>query len=139
MGVNRMKRSIWTWATASLLTTVIALVVEVSYVLLQTEPTTTDPVVSGIAQVLLMAGVVMISIAYWNWKQEVNYFVALIPIVTGLVGVGAVLYFSSDLVNIFFPRVSITLFLGIDFMSILMVGVILLIFGHVKPSWSNDR
>jgi hypothetical protein len=139
MGVNRMKRSIWTWATASLLTTVIALVVEVSYVLLQTEPTTTDPVVSGIAQVLLMAGVVMISIAYWNWKQEVNYFVALIPIVTGLVGVGAVLYFSSDLVNIFFPRVSITQFLGIDFMSILMVGVILLIFGHVKPSWSNDR
>jgi hypothetical protein len=111
----------------------------VSYVLLQTEPTTTDPVVSGIAQVLLMAGVVMISIAYWNWKQEVNYFVALIPIVTGLVGVGAVLYFSSDLVNIFFPRVSITQFLGIDFMSILMVGVILLIFGHVKPSWSNDR
>ena len=134
-----MKRSVWTWATASLLTTVIALVVEVSYVLLQTEPTTTDPVVSGIAQVLLMAGVVMISIAYWNWKQEVNYFVALIPIVTGLVGVGAVLYFSSDLVNIFFPRVSITQFLGIDFMSILMVGVILLIFGHVKPSWSNDR
>ena len=137
--MNEMKRSVWTWATASLLTTVIALVVEVSYVLLQTEPTTTDPVVSGIAQVLLMAGVVMISIAYWNWKQEVNYFVALIPIVTGLVGVGAVLYFSSDLVNIFFPRVSITQFLGIDFMSILMVGVILLIFGHVKPSWSNDR
>ncbi len=133
-----MKRSVWTWATASLIVAVIALVVEVSYVRLQTDPEAMDPVVSGIAQVLLITGAVMISIAYWNWKQEVNYFVALIPIVIGLVGLGVVLSFHSDLVNIFFPRVSITQFLGIDFISVLMVGVFLLIFDHVKPSWSND-
>ena len=132
-----MKRSVWTWAAAGLLATVVALMVEVNYVILQTEPTVTDPVVSGIAQVLLGTGAILVSIAYWNWKQEVNYFVALIPIVIGLVGVGAVLSFHSDLVNIFFPRVSITLFLGIDFISILMVGLFLLIFDHVKPSWSN--
>jgi len=75
----------------------------------------------------------LFAIAIWEWKQEVNSILVLILAVIGLVGFGASARFHNALVDAFFPRTSISAFLGINFMAIAMVGIFLWIFRRRVP------
>jgi len=72
--------------------------------------------------------------AFWEWKQEINTILILILVVIGLVGFGTSLSLHNALVDAFFPRTSISAFLGINFVAVSMVGVFLWIFGRMPLS-----
>ena len=75
----------------------------------------------------------MLAVAIWEWKQDANSILVLILVAIGLVGFVASFRFNNALVDIFFPRTSISAFLGINFMEIAMIGVFLWIFRGRMP------
>ena len=132
-----MKRSVWIWTVSGILVTVTALIIEIFSIYFQTDPGVNY---TGIIRVLIILGItgaVLFAGAIWEWKQEVNSILVLILVVIGLVGFVGSVRFHNTLVDAFFPRTSISSFLGINFMAIAMVGVFLWIFRRLPQS--NDR
>ena len=62
-----------------------------------------------------------------------NSILVLILAVIGLVGFVASAWFHNALVDAFFPRTTLSAFLGINFMEIAMIGVFLWIFRGRMP------
>jgi hypothetical protein len=75
----------------------------------------------------------LFALAIWEWKQEANSILVLILAVIGLVGFVASVRFHNALVDAFFPRTSMSTFLGINFMEIAMIGIFLWIFRGRMP------
>lgn len=132
-----MKKSVRIWTVSAILVTVTALIIEICSIYFQTDPGVSYREIISILIVVLITGAVLFAIAIWEWKQEVNSILVLILVVIGLVGFGASVSFHNALVDAFFPRTSISVFLGINFMAIAMVGVFLWIFRRLPQS--NDR
>ncbi len=123
-----MKKSVWIWIMTGTLTTVAALIIEIISIYFQTDPGVSYTGIFSVLIVLLITGAVLFAGAIWEWKQEVNSILVLILVVIGLVGFGASVSFHNSLVDAFFPRTSISAFLGMNFIAIAMVGVFLSIF-----------
>ena len=123
-----MKESVRIWTTSGILVTAIAIVIEIICVYFQTDPGTSFAGVLSVLIVLLITGAVLFAEAYGMEKHEVNSVLALILIVVGLFGISASFSLHNMLVDLFFPRTSISAFLACDFTEIAMVGVFLLIF-----------
>jgi hypothetical protein len=104
------------------------LIIEIFCIYFQTDPGVNYTGIIDVLIVLGITGAVLFAIAVLEWKQEVNSVLMLILIVIGLVGIGTSVSFHNALVDAFFPRTSISVFLNINFMVIGMVGVFLLIF-----------
>ena len=117
--------------------TVIVLIIEIASVYFQTDPGASYTGIINVLIVLLITGAVLFAGAIWEWKQEVNDIAVLILVVIGLVGFSASFSFHNALVDAFFPKTSISAFLGINFMAVAMVGVFLLIFRRLPQS--DDR
>jgi fatty acid desaturase len=118
---------------SGILVTVAALIIEIFSIYFQTDPGVNYTGIIDVLIVLGITGAVLFAGAFWEWKQEVNDFLVLILIVIGLVGFSTSARFHNALVDAFFPRTSISVFLGINFMAIAMVGVFLLIFRRLPP------
>ena len=129
-----MKESVRIWTASGTLVTAIAIVIEIICVYSQTDPATSYTGVLGVLTVLLITGAVLFANAYWMWKQKVSSILALILIVIGLFGISASFSLHNMLVDLFFPRTSISAFLACDFMEIAMIGVFLLIFQSRMPA-----
>jgi len=134
-----MKRSVWIVTGAGLLATVTALLIEINYIILQTEPTAPDTIINGVSTVLLITGAVLFAEAYWELKQKINRVLAFILIAIGLVGVGGFSAFYNTLVDVFFPKLSIISFLLTDFTVIALFGFFLLIFGRLPLSNEKQK
>ena len=132
-----VKKSVWIATGAGLVSTVAALVIQINYVILQTEPTPVDRVVIGVSTFLLIIGAILLSEAIWDLKLKVSRVLAFILIAIGLVGMSAPFAFHNSFVDFFFPRLSIISFLLTDFMVVALFGVLLLIFGQLPAS--NDK
>ena len=132
-----VKKSVWIATGAGLVSTVAALVIQINYVILQTEPTPVDRVVIGVSTFLLIIGAILLSEAIWDLKLKVSRVLAFILIAIGLVGMSAPFAFNNLFVDFFFPRLSIISFLLTDFMVVALFGVLLLIFGQLPVS--NDK
>jgi len=132
-----MKRSVWIVTGAGLLATITALIIEINYIILQTEPTSIDTVINGVTTVLLITGAVLFAEAFWDLKQKINRALVFILIAIGLVGVSGFLVFHNTLVDLFFPKLSIISFSLIDFTVVALFGVFLSIFGRLPLS--NDK
>ncbi len=132
-----MKRSVWIWTMSGILVTVTALIIEIISIYFQTDPGVSFTGIASVLNIILITGAVLFAGAIWEWKQEVNSILVLILVVIGLVGFGASVSSHNALVDAFFPRTSISAFLGINFMAIAMVGVFLWIFRRLPQS--NDR
>ncbi len=132
-----MKRTVWIWTTSGILVTVTALIIEILCIYFQTDPGVNYTGIVNVLIIVLITGAVLFAGAFWEWKQEVNSILVLILAVIGLVGFGASVSSHNALVDAFFPRTSISAFLGINFMAIAMVGVFLFIFRRLPQS--NDR
>ena len=132
-----VKKSVWIATGAGLVSTVAALVIQINYVILQTEPTPVDRVVSGVSTFLLIIGAILLSEAIWDLKQRVSRVLVFILIAIGLVGMSAPFAFHNSFVDFFFPRLSTISFLLTDLMVVALFGVLLLIFGQLPVS--NDK
>ena len=132
-----VKKSVWIATGAGLVSTVAALVIQINYVILQTEPTPVDRVVIGVSTFLLIIGAILLSEAIWDLKLKVSRVLAFILIAIGLVGMSAPFAFHNSFVDFFFPRLSIISFLLTDFMVVALFGILLLIFGRLPVS--NDK
>ena len=113
--------------------TVTALIIEIFCIYFQTDPGANYTGIINVLIVVLITGAVLFAIAIWEWKQEVNSILVLLLVVIGLVGFVASARFHNALVDAFFPRTSISVFLGINFVEIAMVGVFLWIFRGRMP------
>ncbi|MBN2230873.1 MAG: hypothetical protein JW779_14895 [Candidatus Thorarchaeota archaeon] len=132
-----VKKSVWIATGAGLLTTVAALIIQVNYITLQTEPTLVNSVVSGASAILLITGAVLFSEAIWDLKQKINRAPVIMLIAIGLIGISGILVFHNIFVAVFFPRLSIISFLLIDFMVVALTGIFLSIFSQLHLS--NDK
>jgi hypothetical protein len=132
-----VKKSVWIATGGGLLTTVAALIIQMNYVILQTEPTPVDRVVIGVSTFLLIIGAILLSEAIWDLKQKISRVLVFILIAIGLVGMSAPFAFHNSFVDFFFPRLSIISFLLTDFMVVALFGILLLIFGQLPVS--NDK
>ena len=118
---------------SGILVTVAVLIIEIFSIYFQTDPGANY---TGIINVLILLGItgaVLLAVAIWEWKQEANSILVLILVVIGLVGFVASARFHNALVDAFFPRTSISAFLGINFIEVAMVGVFLWIFRRRMP------
>ncbi|TFH05869.1 MAG: hypothetical protein E4H14_11890 [Candidatus Thorarchaeota archaeon] len=131
-----MKRTAWNMTGVGLLATVTVLI-EIIYIILQTEPTIFDTGIMAVSTVLSMTGAVFFAGAFWEWKQKISRPLAFVLIAIGLVGVSGIFVFYIALVGVFFPKLSIISFLVIDFTAVAMVGVFLSIFSRLPMS--NDE
>ncbi len=113
---------------SGILVTVTVLIIEIFSIYFQTDPGVNYTGIINVLIVLLITGAVLLAGAIWEWKQVVNSILVLIVVVIGLVGFGASFSFHNALVDAFFPRTSISAFLGINFIEVAMVGVFLWIF-----------
>ena len=118
---------------SGILVTVTVLIIEIFSIYFQTDPGANITGISNVLTILAITGAVLFAGAIWEWKQEVNNILVLILVVIGLVGFGASVSFHNALVDVFFPRTSISAFLGINFMEIGMVGVFFWIFRKRIP------
>ncbi|MFW9810391.1 MAG: hypothetical protein ACFFE6_13515 [Candidatus Thorarchaeota archaeon] len=110
---------------SGILVTVTVFIIEIISIYFQTDPGVNYAGIFDVLIVLGITGAVLFAIAVLEWKQEVNSILVIILIVIGLVGFGASVSFHNALVDVFFPRTSISVFLGINFMEVGMVGVFL--------------
>jgi len=132
-----LERSVRNWTPSGILVTVTALIIEIMSIYFQTNPGVNyTGIINGLI-VLLITGGVIIAGAIWEWKQEVNSIHVIILIVIGLVGFGVSVSFHNALMDAFFPRTSISVFLGINFIAVAMVGFFLWIFRRLPLS--NER
>ena len=129
-----VKKSVWIATGIGLLATVVAIIIQINYVILQTEPASINRVVSGISTVLLITGAVLFAGAIWELKRVTSRALVFILLTIGLVGLGGLLAFHNILVDVFFPRLSIISFLLIDFMVVALSGIFLLIFSWLPLS-----
>ncbi|MGD9397037.1 MAG: hypothetical protein PVJ05_11460 [Candidatus Thorarchaeota archaeon] len=113
------------WTTRGMLVTVAAFVIEIFSIYFQTDPGVDYKGIIYVLMILGITGAVLFAVAIWEWKQEVSSILVLILVVIGLVGFGASVSFHNALVDAFFPKTSISAFLGISFVEITMVGVFL--------------
>ena len=118
---------------SGILVTVTALIIEIVSIYFQTDPGANYTGIGRVLSILGITGAVLFAVAIWEWKQEVNSILVLILVVIGLVGFGASVRFHNALVDAFFPRTSISAFLGINFIEVAMVGVFLWIFRRRMP------
>ena len=132
-----MKKSVWILTTSGILATVTALIIEIISIYFQTDPGAIYTGIFGVLIVLLFTGAVLFAGAFWEWKQEVNSIAVIILVLIGLVGFIASLSFHNALVDVFFPRTSISAFLGINFIAVAMVGVFLWIYS--RSPQSNEK
>ncbi|MHA2303067.1 MAG: hypothetical protein ACXACD_19145 [Candidatus Thorarchaeota archaeon] len=109
------------------------LIIEIFSIYFQTDPGVNYTGIINVLIILGITGAVLFAVAIWEWKQEVNSILVLILVVIGLVGFVASARFHNALVDAFFPRTSISAFLGINFMAVAMVGVFLWIFRRRMP------
>jgi energy-converting hydrogenase Eha subunit C len=109
------------------------LVIEIFSIYFQTDPGANYTGIIDVLMILGITGAVLLAVAIWEWKQEVNNILVLILVVIGLIGFVASARFHNALVDAFFPRTSISAFLGINFMEIAMIGVFLWIFRGRMP------
>jgi len=121
-----MKRSVLIMTGISLLAILIALTIEVYYIILQTEPTEPDVRTRGITEILLFIGAVLFAVAFSELKQKINKALVFILIAIGILGFMGTLVFHDALASIFFPKLSIITFLRIDFGWFYAVGLLLL-------------
>lgn len=129
-----MKDSVRIWTASGTLITAIAIAIEILSIYFQTDQGANPKVVFGTLIVLLITGAVLFAGAYWMRKQEVSSVLAFILIVIGLIGISASFSLHTMLVDLFFPRTSISAFLAFDFEAVAMVGVFLLIFRSRSPA-----
>ena len=113
------------------------LIIEIFSIYFQTDPGVNYTGIINVLIILGITGAVLFAGAIWEWKQEVNSILVLILVVIGLVGFVGSARFHNALVDAFFPRTSISVFLGINFIEVAMVGVFLWIFRRLPQS--NDR
>ena len=128
-----MKKSVRIWTVRGILVTITVLIIEILSIYFQTDPGVTYTGIINVLIVLGITGAVLFAIAVSEWKRDINDILILILIVIGLVGVSTSISFHNALVDAFFPRTSISVFLSINFMMIGMVGVFLLIFRGRMP------
>ncbi|RDE10870.1 MAG: hypothetical protein C4K48_12755 [Candidatus Thorarchaeota archaeon] len=120
-----MKRSVLIMTGISLLATLIALTIEVYYIILQTEPIELDVRTRGVTEILLFLISAPLFAAAWNLKQKTDKTVVLILIAIGILGASGTWVFHDSLASIFFPKLSIITFLIIDFAWFCFVGFFL--------------
>ena len=128
-----MKKSVRIWTVSGILVTITVLIIEILSIYFQTDPGANYTGIISVLIVLGITGAVLFAIAVVEWKRDVNNILMLILIVIGFVGAGTSISYHNALVDAFFPRTSISVFLSINFMMIGMVGVFLGIFRGRMP------
>ncbi|MHA1963208.1 MAG: hypothetical protein ACXACG_00690 [Candidatus Thorarchaeota archaeon] len=114
-----MKKEAQILALAGMIVVVLVAVIEFVLIISQTDPSAPTVDITAFAiVVLLYGGVFLFDAAYLEWKQEVNYFITLVLVVIGIVGLSTSLVFHNALAEFFFPRTIVPAVLAFDFFDI---------------------
>lgn len=135
-----MEESVRMWALIGMILIVLAAVIEIGSIISQTDPSATIKNILLVTMILLFGGVFLLDAAYLEWKQEVNYFITLGLVVTGIIGFSFSRIFHNAIVDAFFPRTQVPVFIVIDFLAIAIAGAFLPLFGRsLKLGDISDR
>ncbi len=121
------------FAIAGLGLLILGIIIETVLILLQTNPSSNDAILISTTIGIWFISMLFFNVTYWEWKHQPKFRLAIFLISLGIIGFMLITSFWSALIQMFYPKSYIRLFMIIDFASIAFGGCFQLILGR---SWS---